>query len=120
MELLLDNLLDNAIRHAGGATNIAVSAAATEMTVALRLADTGNGIHPEDLSRVTQKFVRGRNAGAGGSGLGLAIVTKIVADHGGAFAIESRPSAGTVVTVRLPVAAHHRVAATTLWGRVGA
>jgi signal transduction histidine kinase len=102
--LLLDNLIDNALRHSGEIKDLRVTVSATANHVSIRFADRGLGIAPEDLGRVTQKFVRGRNAGPGGSGLGLAIVARIVSDHGGEMKIDSALTIGTVVTLTFPVA----------------
>jgi signal transduction histidine kinase len=116
MELLLGNLIDNAIRHSGSVKDIRLGVEATGRNVRLTVSDRGLGIPAEDLTRVTQKFVRGRNAGAGGSGLGLAIVARIVSDHRGTFTIESSLGHGTAVHVLLPAAADERY----LWNRAEA
>jgi two-component system sensor histidine kinase BaeS len=73
----------------------------------MTVADTGEGISPEDLPRVWDRFyradpARARQSGQGGLGLGLAIVQAIVRAHGGTTAIRSAPGAGTTVTVTLP------------------
>jgi signal transduction histidine kinase len=102
MELLFDNLIDNAIRHAGATRDIRVTVRALDTAVRVEISDRGIGIAPDDLARVTEKFVRGRNAPAGGSGLGLAIVSRIVNDHRGTLAIESALGIGTTVAVTLP------------------
>jgi signal transduction histidine kinase len=102
MELLFDNLIDNAIRHSGDIKDIQVTVRADGPAVRVAITDRGIGIAAEDLTRVTEKFVRGRNAAAGGSGLGLAIVARIVNDHGGTLAIDSSLGVGTTVTVSLP------------------
>jgi two-component system phosphate regulon sensor histidine kinase PhoR len=104
MELLLDNLIDNAIRHSRITKELRIEAVARADGVALTIADRGVGIPAEDLGRVTQKFVRGRNAVRGGSGLGLAIVNRIASDHGGRVEIESVLGRGTTVTIVMPVA----------------
>jgi NtrC-family two-component system sensor histidine kinase KinB len=103
MELMLDNLIDNALRHSR-APHIRIGVEPRGHEVVLTIADDGIGIEREDLGRITQKFVRGRTAAAGGSGLGLAIVARIVADHRGRFTIDSVPGTGTTVTVFLRVA----------------
>ena len=106
MELLFDNLIDNAVRHAGaGARDLRVKARAQDGMVCVEISDSGVGIAREDLARVSQKFVRGRNAAPGGSGLGLAIVTRIVADHRGTFSLDSALGRGTTARVLLPAAA---------------
>ncbi len=73
----------------------------------LTVADTGDGIPPEDLPRVWDRFyradaARARHAGQGGLGLGLAIVHAIVEAHGGATSITSAPGDGTTVTMTIP------------------
>jgi signal transduction histidine kinase len=97
----LDNLLDNAIRHAGAA-QIQFDTRLHENAVEFVVADRGRGIPEDDLKRVQQPFVR---AGASrGSGLGLAIVGRIAAAHRGWFRLESRVDAGTTATLAIPVA----------------
>jgi signal transduction histidine kinase len=109
MELLLGNLIDNAIRHSGETKELRIAVEACGRHVCVTLSDRGLGIPPEDLGRVTQKFVRGRNAGAGGSGLGLAIVDRIVRDHGGTFTIDSSLGHGTTIRVVVPAAEEERI-----------
>ena len=104
MELLLDNLVDNAIRHSRIIKELRINAVAGAAGVAIAVVDRGVGIPVEDLGRVTQKFVRGRNAVRGGSGLGLAIVNRIATDHGGRVEIESVLGRGTTVTIFVPMA----------------
>ncbi len=94
LETVLENLLDNAIRHCskGGDVHVAVSAMANQVSVTIR--DSGAGIAPQDLERLQQPFV----AGPGGrTGLGLAIVRKVLELHGSALCIESRLGEGTKV-----------------------
>ena len=95
---VLGNLLSNAIRHtpAGGSVRVAVSADGDE--VAVIVTDTGDGIPPELLPRVFERFVKGANSP--GSGLGLAIAHDVVAAHGGTVEIQSVMGAGTAVTLR--------------------
>ncbi len=102
--LLLNNLIDNAIRYSKDQRWIGVSARSGGSTVTIEVADRGVGIPADELSRVTRKFFRGRGAVSGGSGLGLAIVDRIVADHGGSMDIRSSDGHGTTVSVTIPVA----------------
>jgi signal transduction histidine kinase len=102
MALLLDNLLDNAIRYSGNSRRIRMSAVRAGSVASIQIADEGVGIAPDDIGRVVQKFVRARNAPPGGSGLGLAIVKRIVGDHHGRLLIDSTLNLGTVVTVEIP------------------
>lgn len=101
----LGNLLDNALTYTdrGGRITLAATAAADGVT--LTVADTGCGIPPEHLPRVFEKFFRvpGQSRG-GGTGLGLAIVQEIVTAHGGTITCSSKPGAGTVFYLTLPLA----------------
>jgi len=70
----------------------------------LTVADTGEGIRPEDLPRVFEPFFTTKGLGRG-TGLGLAIVDGIVRQHGGQVGLESRPGVGTTFTILLPLTA---------------
>jgi two-component system sensor histidine kinase BaeS len=109
MAEVLDNLIDNALRHTPRGGTVRVAYAAEEGGVALRVADTGRGIPAHDLPFVFEKFYRGdaaRSRDAGGTGLGLAIVKAIVDAHGGTVAVDSAPGRGATFIVRLPAARH--------------
>ena len=99
----LDNLLDNAMRHAGG-TRIELEARVRDHAVEFVVSDQGRGIPEDELKRVQQPFVRG-DAASRGSGLGLAIVRRIAAAHRGWFRLDSRVGTGTTATLAIPVAA---------------
>ena len=71
----------------------------------LRFADTGIGIHSDDLDRVFDPYFRARTAresGTPGTGLGMGIIRGIVEDQGGSLFLESELGVGTTVTVVLP------------------
>jgi signal transduction histidine kinase len=97
---VLGNLLSNAIRHtpAGGSVSVAVSPSGDDAVI--KVTDTGEGIPPELLPRVFDRFVKGANSP--GSGLGLAIAHDIAAVHGGTLTIESKLGFGTTVRLTLP------------------
>ena len=91
---ILNNLIDNAIRHtpAGGMVNILAIKERNDVLV--EVIDTGEGIQTQHLPHIFDRFYRGeksRSRTTGGSGLGLAIVKGIVEAHGGKIAVESRP-----------------------------
>jgi signal transduction histidine kinase len=101
---LFTNLLENAVRHtpADGRVTISTTVEATSVTVTV--ADTGEGIAPEHLPRLGERFylVDGaRSAATGGNGLGLAICRSIIEAHGGRMSIESKVGEGTTVRVCL-------------------
>ena len=104
MTLLLDNLVDNAIRYSPETRALRMRAYADAGLVVLEVHDRGCGIPGDELEHVTRKFFRGRHKGTNGSGLGLAIVKRIVADHGGELAIQSELNVGTTVRIALPAA----------------
>jgi signal transduction histidine kinase len=101
---VIDNLLENAVRHGRGAP-VRVSVAAHEEDAELVVADDGPGVSEETRARLGERFFRGDAARSGdGSGLGLAIVAHVVALHGGSWAVESAPGEGFRVSVWLPLA----------------
>jgi two-component system phosphate regulon sensor histidine kinase PhoR len=109
---LLDNLLTNALRYGEPGTPVTISAHAEGAMVRLSVADQGEGIPPEHIARVTERFYRvdtSRSRSLGGTGLGLSIVKHIVERHRGRLAIDSKVGEGTTVHVLLPVAAEQDV-----------
>jgi signal transduction histidine kinase len=102
--LLLDNVVDNAIRYSKGEKWLSIRATAVGGTVVTRVSDHGMGIPPGEITQVMRRFFRGRGGGTGGSGLGLAIVDRIARDHGGRLAIKSEAGVGTTVSLTLPAA----------------
>ena len=104
LALMLDNLVDNAIRHSRGEHSIAIRARDEGRVVVLEVSDRGGGIPPDEVRHVTRKFYRGRLAGHGGTGLGLAIASRIVDDHRGTLTIDSESGVGTTMRVAIPVA----------------
>lgn len=109
LERAIRNLVSNALEYTPGGGAIAVSVERSGEEIALRVRDSGQGIRPEDLPRVWDRFFRAersrnRNANTSdGAGLGLAIVRGVAEAHGGTVDVESAPGAGAVFTIRLPV-----------------
>ena len=104
---LVDNLIGNALRYGCSEQScmVRVSVHAERGRVILAVADQGDGILPEHLPRLTERFYRvdsARSRESGGTGLGLAIVKHIVERHRGQLEIESTPGRGTQVRVSLP------------------
>ncbi len=119
LEQALLNLIDNAIKYTprGGHVRVAAKVASSPSVpdsvvgepgarfVELEVTDTGVGVPPEDLARLTERFYRvdkARSRELGGTGLGLAIVKHIVQAHGGWLTIDSELHRGTTVRMFLP------------------
>jgi two-component system phosphate regulon sensor histidine kinase PhoR len=103
---LLDNLVTNALRYGTPGTPVTVSAEPEGAMVRLVIGDEGEGIAPEHIKRVTERFYRvdtSRSRALGGTGLGLSIVKHIVERHRGRLTIESKLGVGTKMHVLLPV-----------------
>lgn len=101
----LDNLLDNAIRHAGRKGKVTVSADRQADELRLAVTDSGPGFAPEFVADAFEPFSRmdeGRARSAGGAGLGLAIVRAVAEAHGGTVTAANRPEGGAVVELRIP------------------
>ena len=102
---VLYNLVANALRHTPSGGTVSVSAVRLEMAVTVAVRDTGEGIDPEDIPFVFDRFYRGdksRSKATGGSGLGLTIARGLVLAHGGSIRVESEPGVGTCFTFTLP------------------
>lgn len=103
----LTNLVSNAVNYSPEQTPVSISCEQVDGdTVALRVTDRGIGISPADQERIFERFFRvdkARSRTTGGTGLGLAIVKHIVANHGGALNVWSRPGTGSTFTIELPV-----------------
>ncbi|MCC7353461.1 MAG: hypothetical protein IT330_06855, partial [Anaerolineae bacterium] len=106
VQRVLVNLVQNAIRHTPADGSIAVTARpVSEGWVQIEIRDTGEGISPQDLSHVFDRFYRGdksRSRETGGAGLGLAIAKGIVEAHGGRIWVESPSGQGAAFTFTLP------------------
>jgi two-component system sensor histidine kinase BaeS len=104
LEQVVDNLVANALRHTPREGTITLSASATPAAAVLSVADSGEGIAPEHLPHIFDRFYKvdsARVAGTAGSGLGLSIAKAIVERHGGSLSVTSVPGS-TKFTVTLP------------------
>jgi signal transduction histidine kinase len=102
---VLDNILDNAISHAGSGAEVSVTVEAGNLVV-VTIADTGRGISAEHMPYVFDAFYRGdpaRTPGDRHSGLGLRIARGLARAHGGDLTIESAEGKGTRAILTLPV-----------------
>ena len=103
---VIRNLLNNALRHtpAGGRITLTCRKETTQ-SLLITVTDTGEGIPPDDLPFVFDRFYRAdksRSRASGGSGIGLAIANQLVEVHGGKVWVESQPGRGTTFGFTLP------------------
>ncbi|MNQ70796.1 Alginate biosynthesis sensor protein KinB [compost metagenome] len=102
LDRVMDNLLDNAVRHTPQAGNIRLHARRHSDRVIISVEDNGEGIAYGQQGRIFEPFVQvGRKKG--GAGLGLALCKEIVQLHGGRMGVYSRPGQGTQFYMALPV-----------------
>jgi signal transduction histidine kinase len=104
LEQVLINLLRNGVRHTPPGGIVAVRVAAAAGRVRIEVCDTGEGIPPEDLPHVWERFYRGAEARAKdhrGAGLGLALVRELTEAMGGTVEMVSEVGEGTCFTLRL-------------------
>jgi len=102
---VLRNLLSNAITHTSGGGLITVDLVDDGDELHIGVADTGDGIPPEDLPYVFERFYRAdpsRVRATGGAGLGLTIARRLVEAHGGTIGVESEVGKGSRFTFTLP------------------
>jgi len=98
----LANLLDNAFRFTPAGGSVTLAATEHDGRLVLSVCDTGQGIAPEALDRLFDRFWQ--TPGHGGAGLGLAIVRGVMEAHGGTVEVDSQLGEGTTFRLSLPVA----------------
>jgi two-component system OmpR family sensor kinase len=102
---VMDNLLDNAIRHSSARTPVELSARHDNGSWLLEVADQGQGVPEELRPRIFERFSRAdtvRTRRGGGAGLGLALSAAIAEAHGGSLELVPREGAGALFQLRLP------------------
>jgi signal transduction histidine kinase len=109
---VIENLLDNALRHTPAGGQIGVRRSRKDATLVFAVEDTGPGIAAHDLPHLFTPLYRGeasRNRQTGGAGLGLAIARRILRAHGGDLLAANSLKGGAVFTRTLPASgqAHH-------------
>jgi two-component system, OmpR family, sensor kinase len=101
LRAMIDNLVDNALRHTAPGCKVDVRVRQIDDRVELAVIDNGPGIRAADRERVLERFVRLNPQDTQGSGLGLAIVQQIVRNKGGELRLEETPGGGLSVWIRL-------------------
>ncbi|HBE59862.1 MAG TPA: hypothetical protein DDW56_20835 [Cyanobacteria bacterium UBA11366] len=103
LNIILNNLLNNAIKYSTPEQNINLEITETTTEIIFKVIDTGIGIPPSDIPHLFEAFYRGANVESiPGSGLGLTVVKNCVDLHGGTIEVTSQLGVGTTVTVIFP------------------
>ena len=106
LQRALSNLLSNALRHTPSGGKIVLRAGRENGQIMLSVEDNGEGISPEHLPHIFDRFYRvdkARSRDTGGTGLGLSIVNQLVLMHGGSVSVQSDEGHGSTFTVELPI-----------------
>lgn len=114
IERVLDNLIENALRHSPRGGRVAIALTACDGRVAVQVTDAGPGLMPDQVARIFERFYRAdpsRSGETGHAGLGLSIVKSILELHGTTIDVEGRPGQGARFRFSLPVASDTRVQA---------
>lgn len=107
MEILLNNLVSNAVKYNVRGGWVRCEVGHTESHIFCKVSDSGIGINEEDLSKLFQEFTRIKNPqskNVSGSGLGLSIVKKILELYSAEVKVESKPGEGSTFTLLFPIA----------------
>jgi two-component system phosphate regulon sensor histidine kinase PhoR len=108
---IIGNLVENALKYSDPGSPVRVTITETERNATIEIADRGQGISPEQLATIFDRFQQAEPSAtrsAGGWGLGLYIVKNLVTAHRGEIEVDSREGLGSVFTVRLPMRAEER------------
>lgn len=107
LQILLRNLVDNAVKYTPGSGTVDISVQHDGQKIVVQVEDSGPGIPPEERERVFDRFYRVAGSDAAGSGLGLAIIKAIAERHGATLALDESTRLGglkAVVTFKEPAA----------------
>lgn len=100
---MLDNLVDNALKHAGG-TPVEIVARRVGEQIVLAVKDRGPGVPPAERERIFEPFMRGEGHATRGAGVGLALCRAIAEAHGGTLRCRLRGHGGASFEAALPLA----------------
>ena len=106
IQQILHNLLQNALRYTPAGKSIEIELQSEGKEIRLDVRDHGDGIPPEALDLIFERFYRAessREHASGSTGLGLAIARKIAEAHGGTLTVSNHPLGGAIFTLRLPL-----------------
>jgi signal transduction histidine kinase len=100
MAEVVDNLMKNAVRHTNPGGRVELGGDVVDGGIRIWVRDTGDGIPPDRIETIFERYAK--SADSGGSGLGLSIARRLVEAHGGTISVESRLGQGSTFTIVLP------------------
>lgn len=103
LDQVLRNLIHNSLRHTPPGGIVAVIVQTDRSVATIEVRDTGEGIAPEDLPHVWERFYRSAQTRGDGAGLGLALVKELIEAMGGTVSVTSQLGEGSCFTISLPV-----------------
>lgn len=109
LEQVISNLITNALKHSSHEDTITITTYIENQSLYIQVIDTGNGMLPEDMPFIFERYFRGRQPGSEsvikneGAGLGLSICQHIMEAHHGSISFHSKPNEGTTFTLILPI-----------------
>ncbi len=103
MERVLFNMMSNAFKHTPAGGTITLACRAEGDSLHISVTDTGEGIPPEELGHIFERFYQVDKVHPTGSGIGLSLVKAFIELHGGTITAESTPGSGTSFDITLPI-----------------
>ncbi|MBD5269366.1 MAG: substrate-binding domain-containing protein [Bacteroides sp.] len=113
LERVAFNLLSNAFKHTKSNGKVAFTCRRDDNMLEFSVSDTGEGIHPDQLPHIFERFYQADSVNPEGSGIGLALAKSFVDIHAGSISVESEPNKLTVFKVRIPISHDEKEIATT-------
>ena len=110
------NLVSNAAKYSKESNWIGIRARPADGAVEVSVSDRGIGIHPNELDKIFDPFVRSADPRVGtkkGAGLGLTMTAEIMKAHGGKVLVQSRLGKGSTFTLRFPLSSHSHTSRTS-------
>jgi signal transduction histidine kinase len=104
-QMVLQNLIDNALKYSDNGERVTLSARRVENNIQIEIADQGIGIPPSDRDKVFERFYRtpySEEMGIDGHGLGLSLVRSVVSAMGGSVRVTDNEPRGTRILISLP------------------
>lgn len=98
-KLAVNNLIDNAVKYSPKDTAVRIRAFRSEDAILLQVIDEGEGVHPDEMNKIFEKYYRGTGERAKGTGLGLYVTRLIIKQSGGSLSVQPNHPKGSIFTI---------------------